>query len=413
MICFFYFTHDLKVSFKEQNLNQQFEGVKDKTNIPVSKIYFSTPTDFYNQVNSLKKQIGEKETNDLVFAVDSNMISGLSGFPKNIGFQTLKGLEQFKGQSEIKIAIVNAMSNSIGDHLIGMRAFDYWHKKVSEMFPETKITISFFQLNPHNLADITKQRSEKIDHLYMLPSSTSKLMENDAFIDLGTLLLKEGFNTEHMIDFFLKSLSIDHTTVPIEEKRMKYTISEDPINQIKEMMKSIKSEGRPILLFHHTSTTPIRSIDELNATRIVNEIIEKSEYFVVSTSDLNFQNNRFENIRHHSLSFDHFAAIISQADGMITVDTCTYHVADAFSIPTLVLFSSIDPDLRSKYYPYVTPIMVESKDGMLYGKHKAATDKDELKKELDYLSSLWDKIDVTELLKKLKDVTNLRQEEMS
>lgn len=410
MICFFYFTHDLKISFKDQNLNyhQQFEGVKDRDNVPVSNIYFSTPTDFYNQVNNLKKQVGEKETNDLIFALDAKMISDLVGFPKNIGFQTLKNLEQFKGKSEIKIAIVNAMSNSMGDHLIGMRAFDYWQKKVSEMFPEAKVIISFFQLNPHSLADITKQRADKIDHLYMLPSSTSKLMENDAFIDLGTLLLREGFNTEHMIDFFFKALSIDPTTVPNEEKRMKYTISEGPINQIKEVMDSIKSEGRPILLFHHTSTTPIRSLDESKAKRIVDEIIEKSEYFVVSTSDLNYQNKRFANIRSHSSSFDHLAAIISQVDGMITVDTCTYHIADAFSIPTVVLFSSVDPELRSKYYPYVVPIMFESKDGKLYGKHKASIEKDELKKELDYLSDLWDKIDVNELLKKLEDVTKLK-----
>jgi hypothetical protein len=398
MICFFYFTKNLKISYKEQCYQQEFEGIEDVSNIHVSKIYFSTPSDFYNQVKNLKNQIGEKETNELIFAVDAQMVSELENFPKNIGFQTLDQLEQFKGKSEVRIAIINAMSNSMGDHLIGMRAFDYWHEKVCEKLPGTKVIVSLFQINPHNLVDITRQRADKIDHLYMLPSNTSILFEHDAFIDLGTLLLREGFDTENMIDFFFKALSIDPTTVPIEEKRMKYIVSEEPKNQIQEMMKTINPENRPILLFHHTSTTPIRGMDDCRAKNIIEEIINKSEYFVVSTSGLDYQNNRFADIKKYSVSFDHFAAIISQVDKIVTVDTCTYHIADAFDIPTVVLFSTIDPDLRLKYYPYVKSIMLESKDGKLFGKHRSSTDENESKKESEYLSTLWDKINVDDLL---------------
>lgn len=409
MICFFYFTQDITITHKEHNgftYRHCFEGVKDTNEISVNKIYFSTPSDFYNQISYLKKQVGDKE---LMFAIDPNMISCMEEYPKHIGFGNLvENLEQFKGQSEIKIGIVNAMSNAVGDHLIGMRAFEIWHNRVCEILPGTKVTISLFQLNPHKLSDITKLWADKINALYMLPNNTSRLIEQNAFIDLGTLLLREGFDTEHMIDFFLKALSIDPNSVVPEEKRMKYLVNDDTKERVKKMMRAIRTKNRPILLFHHKSTAPIREIEDWRARKMIGEIIKNSDYFVISACGLDYQNSRFLDVSLHSSSLDEFAAIISEADAVVTVDTCTYHFADAFSIPTVVLFSSIDPELRSKYYPYVKSVMYEEKDGKLFGKHKASIDPDDLKKELEYLSGLWDKIDVKDILVKLEEVAQLK-----
>jgi len=411
MICFFYFTQDITITHKEHDgftYRHCFEGIQNTNEVPINRIYFSTPSDFYNQMSHLKKQIGEK---DLMFAVDPKTISSMEGFPKHIGFGNLSEcLEQFKGQPELKIGIVNAMSNAVGDHLIGMRAFEIWHDRVCEMLPGTKVTISLFQLNPHKLADITKLWADKINALYMLPNNTGRLIEQNAFIDLGTLLLREGFDTEHMIDFFLKSLSIDPDSVAPEEKRMKYLVSDDTKERVEKMMCAIKTRKRPILLFHHKSTAPIRELEDWRARQMIGEIIKNSDYFVISACGLDYQNSRFLDVSLHSLSLDEFAAIISQVDAVITVDTCTYHFADAFSIPTVALFSSIDPELRSKYYPYVKSVMYENKVGKLFGKHKASTDPDDLKKELEYLSEIWDKIDVKDILGKLEEVTQLKSE---
>jgi hypothetical protein len=410
MICFFYFTQDITIRHKEHDgfcYTHCFEGVQTNDNVPINKIYFSTPSDFFNQMANIKKQ-SEK---DIMFAVDPKTISSLDGFPKHIGFGNIEeNIEQFKHLPEIKIGIVNAMSNAIGDHLIGMKAFETWHKRLSELLPNTKIRIALFQLSPHRLADITRLWADKIDSLYMLPNSSSRLFEQNAYIDLGTLLLRDGFDTENMMDFFLKSLSVDPNTVAPEDKRIKYQVSEETLPQIQKIMRAIRSKGRPVLLFHRTATAPIREIEEKRARKLIAEIIKKSDYFVISAEGLDYQNSRFMDVGPHSISLDHFAGIISQVDGIITVDTCTYHFADAFGVPTVALFSTIDPELRSKYYPYVVPVMYETRDGKLFGKHKASVDPDELKKELEYLSTLWDKIDVDDLLNKLKEVTKLKLE---
>ena len=398
MICFFCFTQNIKIT--QQKYEYVFNAIEDKEKIPVDKIYFSTPSNFLSQLDNLKKQ----NKGDIAFAIDAGSVCSINEFPVDIGFSNLEEkLLPFKDVPEIKIGLLNAVSNSIGDHLIGMQAFNYWHQKVSEFLPNTKIVISFFQLDPNDLCDITRQYAEKINHLYMLPNNLTLLLQQDAYIDFGTLILRDGFDKEHMMDFFLKSFSIDPQSVPIENKRMKYSVSEDVAMEIKKIIQKIRTKNRPLLMFHRSASTQIREIDEIRARKIVAEIIQKSDYFVVSVDGLEYQNERFIDLKDHSESLDCLAAIISEMDAMITVDTCTYHFADAFNIPTVVLFTTIDPELRCKYYPHVAPIMYEEKDGMLFGKHKLVNESD-AKKELDHLSKLWDKINVDDILSKLGEL---------
>ena len=159
-----------------------------------------------------------------VASLDRNIISSLKDYPKDIGYGVIEDkLAEFKGKSELKIAILNAMSNAIGDNLVGMRAFDFWRLRVQELLPNTKIIISFFKINPR---DITKQY-KTIDNVYSMPCKLRLLLEHDAFVDLGPVKdpkIQEDWETMNMIDFYFKIFSINPETVPVENKRMKYDI---------------------------------------------------------------------------------------------------------------------------------------------------------------------------------------------
>lgn len=405
MICFFCFSKDINVNVQDGDFTHQinFKAVEDKSKISIDSVYFSTPSDFYNHMNLIKRSGIE----DCIFAIDPVSIVNIDGFPKDIGFSNLEEkLEQFKGKKEVKISILNAMSNAFGDHLIGMTAFNYWHDKVCEILKDSKITISFFQLNPNVLSPITKQFADKVDCLYFLPNNLTKLLEQDAYIDLGTLLLKDSFYTENMVDFFFKALSVEPNSVPQECKRIKYSIPEECLQKTSEYLNKIKSSNK-IVLFHHESSSALRSINLEKAQSVVIEILEKkSDWIIVSALDLNVKHDRFVNIKQASSSIDEFSSIIALVDGIITVDTCTYHIADSFNVPTVVLFTTIDPDLRIRYYPYVKAIMYEDKDGKIFGKHKSSPEEAECKKELDYLEKLWEKIDVDAIIQKLDSISN-------
>lgn len=410
MIIFFYFTKDTKILHQEFEFKYEhkFEKIEDKNQISFNKIYFSTPSDFQTHMAALNRQMGKDkvEKEEMVYIIDPDRLINHPQFPVHIGFE--KNLEQLlephKGKKEVKIAMLNAMSNAIGDHLIGMQAFDYWQEQVRGILKDSEVSITLFQLNPMRLAPITKQWHPKFQQIFMLPNRHQKLLEHDVFVDLGSLLLRENFGNQPMIDFFFEALSIDPKIVPPERKRIKYKLPEgnELSKKLDQVFNVIKSQGRPILLFHHKSTSPIRQMSDERARQYVRNIIDNSDYFVISACGLELSDKRFMDLQSYSQGIDGFASIISRVNSIITIDTSTYHIADAFDIPTVVLFTSIEPEYRIKYYPYVNGIMLEEKGGPLYGRHKMAKKQDAAERELKIVDERFEKIDIKDILKELE-----------
>lgn len=402
MILFFYMTENVRYTAEELDgfkYDHDFQKVQDLNQVSPNEIYFTTPSDFQRHLDIIKTQLNLKKEG-LAFVADPKRIANHPNFPKHIGFQTFEqSLKLLKGKSKIKIAIINAMSHAFGDHLIGMQAFDYWYRKISQYFDEVQVDL--FQINPYRTFPITREWHPKFQQIYMLPNKLSALMQYDGFIDLGTLLLRKNFDTQPMIDFFLEALSIDPTEVPNEFKRNKYLVSPEIDLQIEKIFEKIRSKRRPILLFHHSTTTPLRDMPDAMARRMIKEITELTDFYVVSAVPLDYQNPRFLDISKYSMSFDHFAAIISKANAIISVDTSTYHLADIFDIPTVVIFTTIDPAYRIKYYPYVKGIMLESEDGQLYGRHKSAKVKETEAQEVAYLADKWNNLKTEDVLNAL------------
>lgn len=399
---FFFFKDEIRILYKEFNNTYEhlFEKVPSETNVPFSKVYFSTNSDLNNHAENIKNQFGNKYSESIKL-IDTEKVESHETFPIDIGFKKdlEVALEPFKGRTEpLKIAIINAMSNAIGDHLIGMKAFDLWLERV-EKYLNVPIEITFFQLNPMRMGAITSQRTQ-LKNIYVLPNKLSRLIENDAYINLSGLIAKPNFDTQPMIDFFLESLSIPPQSVPDNCKRIDFNYDKKMTNQIEHIDHVIRSKKRSILLFHHKSTSSIRSMSDKRARIFLKELIDNSDYFIISAAQLEFQHERYLDVsRFSNLSLLNFAALIDKADALITVDTSTYHFADAFNTPSVVLFTTINPDLRLRYYPFVESIMLEEENGEIYGMHKTNFDLES--SQIKYLESLWDKIDVNDVLNKL------------
>jgi len=407
MVIFFYFDNTIRVLHQEIDYiyEHRFDGIDmDQNPISFDRIYFSTPADFNNYMENIKEQIGEQSGN--VHVVAPEKIVTHPQFPEHIGFQNLEEVVlKYRDRSIFKLAILNAMSNAIGDHLIGMQAFDYFYDQLQILMPGVELEISLFQINPYRLNVITQRWAGKFKHIHLLPNCLTKLVENDAFIDLGTLILRENFGNQPMIDFFLEALSVDPKKVAPERKRMQFRPSDVAMEHFKPIFHNLRLKGRPILLFHHTATTTVRQMTEPRARIFVNSIIENSDYFVVSADHLDFSHKRFRNLNPYSKrGINHFAAIIANVDAIISVDTLTYHLADALDIPTVVMFTTIEPEHRIKYYPFTEAIMLEKQDGCLYGKHKGTTDPEKAREEILYLDKKWETVDIPEVLQLLEKV---------
>lgn len=66
------------------------------------------------------------------------------------------------------------------------------------------------------------------------------------------------------------------------------------------------------------------------------------EYTFISALKLDskFSHERYFDLNNDSSSFLDFCYIVSNATKILTVDTATYHIADAFFIPTVVIYTN-------------------------------------------------------------------------
>ena len=118
-----------------------------------------------------------------------------------------------------------------------------------------------------------------------------------------------------------------------------------------------------LLLFHPYSANENRSIPKEFAIKYLKKLINKADdYTIVSALNITeLHDDRYVNLAGLSKSLSEFIYIISQVDKIITVDTSTYHIADAFFVPTLVLFTDDKAEIRTKYYQQTKTIEIEDK----------------------------------------------------
>ena len=401
MLAFFHATEDvpLVTNYEGFLYEHDIKGSPNNGSIPIDKIYVTTPDDF---LRILKYSEDVLKNPNLFRIINPKDIKNTLPVNLNSKKDLAKTLGDLKSNNEINIAITNGFSNAFGDNLIGMKALNLLKKELTKYFDEDKINFILLQLNPAKLHPINSKNPCKT---FVLPIPLSHLKSCDAYYDFGSLLLMNGFSELPMIDFFIKELSVGD--IAPEHKRMEYPLTPESLKITNMLMKHVrkKAKKRPILMFHQSSSSIIRSIDEKNYIRLVNEIIKESDYFVVTTIKTNFKHKRFMCLNKFSTSIDDFAAIISQMDKIVTVDTVTYHLADVFDVPTVVLFTGIEPDVRCNYYPNVKGLSLVDKDSPFYGKHKSdkldQSDQEMAKKTQSEIKKIWSNLSANYFLKEL------------
>lgn len=87
--------------------------------------------------------------------------------------------------------------------------------------------------------------------------------------------------------------------------------------------------------------------------------------------------------------------IVSQMNMIFTTDTSTYHISDAYMIPTIVVFPQDDFERKIKYYKYVKPIYIKDESKNL---SKFIYENDEL---TIYKLESWKKLKIKQIIKLL------------
>ena len=410
MLAFFISEKDLDIDvyynncIKKVHLNKNQE--KDPTDNPEC-CYLTTAPDLCRITRAHEKN--SLLDKGLIKIVDPELVISNSKFklPYDLTFKDNLEyqLEPLVHKEEVRIAIINGMPNAIGDHIVGMKAYEIWYKHISKIL-QGKINIDLLQATNILTEPITSQWKQYYQQTIILPINLKQLLEYDAIVDLGAFLEHPLFNKLPMIDFFMKALSLDYTQIPAEEKRNKLKTKKEADQYVEEILANVKFFKKPILLFHHASSSPIRSIPDHVSRELVKHIIDNTNYFVISLSNLEFEYSHYINLSPYCINVDHLMSFVKNVDSIVTVDTCIYHIADAFDKPSVVIFTGIEPELRIKYYPYTTAITLEKPGGILYGKHKLSMEKNLAKKEINRLKEITENIDKQLLSEKIKEVNH-------
>ena len=284
------------------------------------------------------------------------------GFFLNNGFEDINKQAQ-SSKKDISIAVIGGVGRSIGEAVCASTALRIMHSILIKRFRSVKIDIylissdnQFYGRDKSILED-----QPYINGVFPLATSVSKLCRYDFFIDNGSLQKKEFYMQLPYVDAYLYKFGIDYKKISPHEKHNQIELgSYRPSSDLIKNIQEVKKRGK-VLLFHPFAADASRSIPKDLVNDMARKLVGKAkEYIVVNLLELeNSKQTGMISLAKYSKSYKDFVYLISNMDRIITVDTATYHIADAFCIPTTVIFSDIDPLKRIKYYSQTKAVKIK------------------------------------------------------
>lgn len=387
---FFKSNKDINAVIKSQWGDKLLEIKKDK-------IYVSTTGFFLNLTLTFK---GNDKLKDYEITEVTDYSEKLPlDITHKIGYPNSHSLDELIGKvKDVNILIINGFVSGIGDNLIGLRALEIFHDKYKDKF--NSIRYEIYNENWMRVKD-TIVRYGLVSNILDFPQPASSLAMYDAMIDLDNVHMWQEFATMPMIDCFLLILGIDPSSVDRKDKKLSIPINKFYLDDLAPVFDGIRfKNNKPLLLFQYESSAKIRGItDKSIVSSIIKKLINSSDFNIVILSDLDISSYKLYKMKPFSKTLDHYFTIIKNVDYVLTTDTSAYHIADAFNKPTVALFTSINPKLRTSYYDYVTPIYLPGTDNNpIFGYFDSNR-----QEHLDYVNKLWKSIKVDEIIKIFKE----------
>jgi ADP-heptose:LPS heptosyltransferase len=376
----------------------KYNKLKNPSNLFNETVYISTFEDF-SDLKRVFLSVGSKYK---ARVIDEQKIRTLSQFPKELGISNineylitqnldfkykkfdylnteqseLKSLylnekkvdldEQLYGvlKEDITIAILGNLGNSLSSMICACTALRLLYEKLIKQFKSVKLDI---YLNASENKFFTRDKmlflnQSFINKVSALSLNVKELCEYDFFIDTSSVFKRSYFEKLSYIDSLLYKFGIDYTKIPIEKKYNTINISAyKPKTVLKKKLATALLKGK-VLLYHPYSANIEKSIPKDIAISLLKDLLLKlPDYTIVSALKLegNINDDRFLNLSAESKNFLDYAYIVSKMDKIITVNTATYHLADAFFIPTVTILTN--PDENFVQYPLNKTIYIEDK----------------------------------------------------
>ena len=351
---------------------------KEPSNMENETLFVTTNDDF-KDINNIFERVDKDKY--FTRTLNKEKIKVLENFPIELGiinvdednniYQDIKAVDIYKQlknikKDEISIAIIGGVGVSISEIISSCTSLRILHKKLKEVYKNIKFDI-FINASSNNFYTRDKeiyQTQKYINNIIPLSLNSKKLCEYDYFIDNSQTIKTLGLDSLNSVDAWLYKFGINYKKIDSYEKYNEINLSDYKVPEtIKNRLKEAKSKGK-LLLFHPYSANINKSIPQAIANELIKELLLKAEdYMIISTLaiDAKIKDDRFLDFTKESKNISDFIYIVSNMDKIITADTSTYHISDAFMIPTITIFTDKEYETKIKYYKYIKPIYIENK----------------------------------------------------
>lgn len=303
-------------------------------------------------------------------------------------------------KEEVSIVIIGSVGKTISEMIASTTALRILYNKLLEVYKNVKMDIF---LNASNNSFYSRDKSiykrlDFISNIYPLSLSVKRFTSYDYFIDTSSYIKSIYFKELNYVDSWLYKFGFNYEKIEDSLKFNQLDISDLDIKKtLSEKIKTVKSKGK-LLLYHPYSANLKKSIPQTYAIDLLKKLLSENEDYIIISAlsiDSKIKDDRFLDLSKDSKSLTDFMYIVSQMDKVLTADTATFHISDAFMIPTVAVFTDENYSRKIKYYDFVKAIEVKDESKSL---SKFIFDNEDL---TIYKFESWKKLKVSRIIKLL------------
>jgi ADP-heptose:LPS heptosyltransferase len=193
-------------------------------------------------------------------------------------------------------------------------------------------------------------------------------------------------------------MGVDPAGVPAREKRNRINL---PLPIVKEVGDALQDLTNRYVILHPMSGDLLRNMPVDVFRRLCRMGGERLDCDVATLVPLPEMHDRHLDLSAiSSRGYLQYCGLVQRSVGLISVDTSIYHIADAFDVPAVVVFSTFQPKLRAAYYPRTDGLILPGMDPHAMARREASGDKVTARDVMQF----WLDVDLDELVRRLADL---------
>lgn len=306
----------------------------------------------------------------------------------------LLNIQEKKPKHKYSFAIINGYGGNLGAVTLGSTAMQYTSEIIQKILP--RFSLDLFQ--PQNSSGYIKSiavNNKFIGQVINKNPTLEEFSRYDGYFDFSNLIRLPKIMEIPTVDWYIWWLGLDPALVPSEMKRNSLNIEPKEIEFINNLIS--QHRNNQLVFFNPKASVPLRTCPAKTAIDIIKALLEENtQRIVIVDRKLNFQHARILDLSESITSPGKFTALISLVDGLVTVDSFAPQAADAFSIPTVHITSSLPKEFYP-YYPYSTTMEIPGARRLPAWKKFKVPSTEQWERMRKYYEQAWAKLD-TELV---------------